>query len=263
MLPALLRLAAALGGAGADRDVGNRGRSGGRVRRHTRWIPSRSAPKRTTMRPQGDRTVLRSGAGAGFAESDRFDVLAALVAAHEREHWPIHPPDPVGYPLLQERQGYNPTGPCDPDRVAIPCASEILSRKRSLTLEMLCELHREWGIPAESLLRGYDLEISDSPYQWPGLLVVSGRWRGPADLANANKIIPGWGGCRPRSINRGLFFPSPAAVSAELPSESRCQPRPDGFRDEGWAKTETKGCIPLLRPSRRALRALLRMRYAY
>jgi HTH-type transcriptional regulator/antitoxin HigA len=39
-------------------------------------------------------------------------------------------------------------------------ASEILSRRRSLTLEMVRKLHGKWGIPAESLLRAYDLEIS-------------------------------------------------------------------------------------------------------
>jgi HTH-type transcriptional regulator/antitoxin HigA len=39
-------------------------------------------------------------------------------------------------------------------------ASEILKRRRPLTLEMVRKLHREWGIPAESLLRPYDLEVS-------------------------------------------------------------------------------------------------------
>lgn len=30
----------------------------------------------------------------GTAEADRFEVVAALIGAYEREHWPIDPPEP-------------------------------------------------------------------------------------------------------------------------------------------------------------------------
>jgi HTH-type transcriptional regulator / antitoxin HigA len=96
----------------------------------------------------------------GSPEADQFDVLAALIAAYERERWPVDPPDPVdAIRYCMERQGYTQSD------LAILIgsrsrASEILSRRRSLTLDMVRKLHGEWGIPAESLLRAYDLEIS-------------------------------------------------------------------------------------------------------
>ena len=47
------------------------------------------------------------------------------------------------------------------------------------------------------------------------------------------------------------------AGDAELPGRWRDQ---DGILERGWARIETKGCVTTLRPSRRALWALLRMR---
>jgi HTH-type transcriptional regulator/antitoxin HigA len=86
--------------------------------------------------------------------------LAALIEAYERKHWPIDPPDPVeAIRYCMEQQGYTQA-----DLAALlgsrSRASEILKRKRPLTLEMVRKLHREWGIPAESLLQAYDLETS-------------------------------------------------------------------------------------------------------
>lgn len=96
----------------------------------------------------------------GSPEADRLDVLATLIEAYEREHWPIDPPDPVeAIRYCMERQGYTQS-----DLAALlgsrSRASEILKRRRPLTLEMVRKLHQEWGIPAESLLQPYELEIS-------------------------------------------------------------------------------------------------------
>ncbi len=38
-------------------------------------------------------------------------------------------------------------------------ASEILRRKRHLTIEMIWKLNREWQIPAESLIKPYELDV--------------------------------------------------------------------------------------------------------
>ena len=44
----------------------------------------------------------------GSAEADRFDVLATLIEAYERTHWPIEPPDPVdAIRYCMERHGYS------------------------------------------------------------------------------------------------------------------------------------------------------------
>jgi HTH-type transcriptional regulator/antitoxin HigA len=78
---------------------------------------------------------------SGSPEADRFDVLATLIEAYEREHWPIEPPDPVeAIRYRMEQQGYTQA-----DLAALlgsrSRASGILKRRRPLTLEMIRKLH--------------------------------------------------------------------------------------------------------------------------
>ncbi len=94
----------------------------------------------------------------GSAEADRFDLLAAVMEAYEEKHWPIEPADPVdAIRYRMETGGYTQA---DLGRLlgSRPRASEILNRKRALTLPMAYKLHREWNIPAEALIRPYHLE---------------------------------------------------------------------------------------------------------
>lgn len=93
----------------------------------------------------------------GSEEADRFDLLALVIADYEAKHWPIDPPDPVeAIKLRMEQAGLEQRDLADL-LGSRSRASEILSRKRALTLEMAWKLNREWGIPAESLIRPYDL----------------------------------------------------------------------------------------------------------
>jgi HTH-type transcriptional regulator/antitoxin HigA len=91
----------------------------------------------------------------GSAEADRFDVLAALIEVYEANHWPIDPPDPVeAIRFCMDQGGY---GQGDLARLigSRSRASEILRRKRPLTMEQAWKLHTEWNIPAEALLKPY------------------------------------------------------------------------------------------------------------
>jgi HTH-type transcriptional regulator / antitoxin HigA len=93
----------------------------------------------------------------GSPDADRFDVLAALVKTYEDEHWPIEAPSPIAaIKYVMEFRGYSQA---DLAKVlgSRSRASEILSRKRHLTLDMVWALNRKWGIPAESLIRPYRL----------------------------------------------------------------------------------------------------------
>jgi HTH-type transcriptional regulator/antitoxin HigA len=88
----------------------------------------------------------------GTPEADRFDVLATLIEAYEAKHWPIPPSDALSaIRLRMETGGFNQT---DLARLlgSKSRASEILRGKRNLTMEQAYKLHREWQIPAESLL---------------------------------------------------------------------------------------------------------------
>ena len=94
----------------------------------------------------------------GTPESDRFDVLAALIGAYEDEYWPIEgPSDPVeaikGYMALFDKK--------QEDLAELlgsrSRASEVLNRKRRLTLDMAHRLSTDWHIPADILVRPYHL----------------------------------------------------------------------------------------------------------
>ncbi len=89
----------------------------------------------------------------GTPEGDRLDVLVTLVEAYEAKHWPIDPPDPiVAIKLRMEQRGLTRH---DLEKVlgSKSRVSEVLNRKRPLTLEMIRRLHARWGIPAESLIQ--------------------------------------------------------------------------------------------------------------
>jgi len=88
----------------------------------------------------------------GSPAADHFDVLAALIAAYERDHWPVEPPDAVdAIRWTMELRHYT-----QKDLAQLlgsnSRASEILNRKRRLTMEQARKLHDEWQIPAESLI---------------------------------------------------------------------------------------------------------------
>lgn len=85
-------------------------------------------------------------------KGDRLDVLVTLVEAYERQQFPMDLPDAVAaIEYSMERNGLTVRDLAGaigrPNRVY-----EILNGKRRLTLRMITELHRTFGIPAESLL---------------------------------------------------------------------------------------------------------------
>jgi HTH-type transcriptional regulator/antitoxin HigA len=89
----------------------------------------------------------------GTPEGDRLDVLVALVEAWEAKHYPIDLPDPIeAIKYHMEQKGLEP-------RDLVPYIGsrnrvyEVLNRKRPLTLRMVWRLHKELGIPAESLIK--------------------------------------------------------------------------------------------------------------
>jgi HTH-type transcriptional regulator/antitoxin HigA len=89
---------------------------------------------------------------SGTEEADRFDLLALVIEDYERKHWPIDPPDTVdAIRYRMEITGYTQA---DLGRLlgSRQRASDILTRKRTLTMTMAWKLHREWGIPAEALI---------------------------------------------------------------------------------------------------------------
>ena len=89
----------------------------------------------------------------GTPDADRFDLLALVIEDYERRRWPIDPPDPIA----AIRYGMETGGHTQADLGRLlgsrQRASDILSRKRPITMRMAWKLHREWGIPAEVLIK--------------------------------------------------------------------------------------------------------------
>ena len=79
-------------------------------------------------------------------------MLVTLVEAYEQKHYKINPPDPVeAIKFRMEQLGLKPS-----DLAKIlggrSRVSEVLNKKRKLTVEMMRSLHKHLAIPAECLL---------------------------------------------------------------------------------------------------------------
>ena len=88
----------------------------------------------------------------GTDEGDELDIIATLVEVYERKHFPVNAADPVEAILFRmEQQGL--------ERKDLEAfigsrhrVSEVLNRKRTLSLDMIRKLHGGLGIPLEVLV---------------------------------------------------------------------------------------------------------------
>ncbi|MEJ7670175.1 MAG: transcriptional regulator [Casimicrobiaceae bacterium] len=88
----------------------------------------------------------------GTTEGDRLDVLVTLVEAWERRRYPMELPDPIeAIKFRMEQSGLAPKD-LVPMIGQLNRVYEVLNRRRPLTLPMIQRLHRDLGIPAESLI---------------------------------------------------------------------------------------------------------------
>jgi len=88
-------------------------------------------------------------------QMDELEVLTTLVEAYEEQHYKIDAPDPIeAIKFRMEQEGLK-----QKDLVYIVGSksrvSEILNKKRKLTIEMIRNLHKELHIPVESLFLDY------------------------------------------------------------------------------------------------------------
>lgn len=86
-------------------------------------------------------------------EGEKLDVLVTLVEAYEARHYPIDLPDPVAAIRFEmEQKGLSPKD-LEPMIGRSNRVYEVLSHKRSLSLNMIRKLHSGLGIPAEVLIQ--------------------------------------------------------------------------------------------------------------
>lgn len=97
------------------------------------------------------------GTPAGSPEGDKLDILATLVDAYERDHFPIEALDPIDtIKAHMEMNGYSQS-----DLAEVigsrSRASELLNRHRALNLNQVHRIVRAWHMPAELLIEPYEL----------------------------------------------------------------------------------------------------------
>jgi HTH-type transcriptional regulator / antitoxin HigA len=100
------------------------------------------------------------GAAEGTEVGDKLEVLAALVELYEAKRWPVDtaesfdPIDVLRYAMEELGHTQAELGELLGSRSR---ASEILSRRRPLTVEMIHKISEAWKIPAELLVRPYSI----------------------------------------------------------------------------------------------------------
>ena len=92
------------------------------------------------------------GAKKDTPEGDEFDLMVTLVESYEMKHYPIAPPDPIDAIKFRMEQ----MGMTNSDMVQYlgsqSRVSEILNKRRKLTLSMIKSLYKGLKIPADILL---------------------------------------------------------------------------------------------------------------
>jgi HTH-type transcriptional regulator / antitoxin HigA len=101
------------------------------------------------------------GAPEGSEQGDRLDVLLALVEIYEAKRWPVatarrfDPIDVLNYAIDELGHTQAELAELLSSRSR---ASELLSRRRPLTVEMIHTISKRWKIPAELLVRPYKIK---------------------------------------------------------------------------------------------------------
>jgi HTH-type transcriptional regulator/antitoxin HigA len=101
------------------------------------------------------------GAAEEVEEGEKLEVLVALVELYEAKRWPIDtgesfdPVDMLRYAIDELGHTQAELGELLGSRSR---ASEILSRRRPLTVEMIHKISEAWRIPADLLVRPYKLD---------------------------------------------------------------------------------------------------------
>ena len=91
----------------------------------------------------------------GTAKGDELEVLSLLIEKYEDEKFPIDLPDPIeAIKFRMEQLNYSQNDLAEVIGLKSR-ASEILNKKRKLSLEMIRQLTEKWHIPSDVLIQAY------------------------------------------------------------------------------------------------------------
>jgi HTH-type transcriptional regulator/antitoxin HigA len=94
-------------------------------------------------------------AQANTKEGDEAELLSLLIEKYENEHYPIEAPDPIEAIKFRMEQMEMSNSELAQIIGYKSRVSEIFSKKRKLSLNMIRNLHEKLNIPYESLIGNY------------------------------------------------------------------------------------------------------------
>lgn len=102
-----------------------------------------------------DRLEIIFDAVPGTAEGDELEILGILLEKYEAENFPVELPDPIeAIKFRMEQLDYSQNDLAEVIGLKSR-ASEILNRKRKLSLEMIRKINEKLHIPSEVLIQAY------------------------------------------------------------------------------------------------------------
>lgn len=102
------------------------------------------------------------GAEEGSQDGDRLEVLAMLVEAYEDRRWPVADLDPIQ--AIEAAMAHEGRTRSDlAEVIGQSRATEILQRRRPLTLPMIRKIAAAWHVPERVLVREYELAKVQGP----------------------------------------------------------------------------------------------------
>ena len=90
-------------------------------------------------------------------QADELDILCLIIEEYERKHYPIEPLDPVDFiKCTMELRGVGQKELAELLN-SRSRASEILNRKRPLSLDHIRKIAKAWNVPVEAMVSEYEL----------------------------------------------------------------------------------------------------------
>ena len=103
------------------------------------------------------RLELVFDAPVGTAESDEADILGLMVDEYEKKHYPIAAPDPIEAIKIRMEEMHLKQIDLVIEIGGKSRVSEILNRKRKLTVEMIRNLAKRLNLSSELLISDYQI----------------------------------------------------------------------------------------------------------
>ena len=93
----------------------------------------------------------------GTSESDEADILALLIDNYENQHYPIESPDPIEAIRIRMEEMHIKQVDLIPEIGGKSRVSEVLNKKRKLTVDMIRKLAERLSLSANLLIKDYQL----------------------------------------------------------------------------------------------------------